>query len=121
MTDGRNARRTLIGTVASSKGDKTITVVVERTFKHQKYNKYVRKRKKYHAHDELNSAGVGDQVEIVSTRPLSKLKRWRLGSIVQAAPDRGIEVAQITADARLEAGLDQPAVPAVEAVTESNP
>jgi small subunit ribosomal protein S17 len=120
MTDKRNARRTLIGTVASSKGDKTITVVVERTFKHPKYNKYVRKRKKYHAHDEQNAAGVGDQVEIVSTRPLSKLKRWRLGSIVQAAPDRGIEVEQIAAEARADVGIDVPTIePAT--TTEANP
>jgi small subunit ribosomal protein S17 len=108
MTEHRNARRTLIGTVASSKGDKTITVVVERTYKHPKYNKYVRKRKKYHAHDEKHEAGVGDRVEIVSTRPLSKLKRWRLGGIVQAAPDRGIDVERIAADARADVGLDLP-------------
>ena len=105
MTETRNARRTLIGTVASTKGDKTITVIVERTFKHPKYGKFVRKNKKYHAHDEKNEAGLGDLVEIVSTRPLSKLKRWRLGSIVQAAPDRGVDVNQIADDARADVGL----------------
>ena len=85
MSETRNARRVLQGTVTSSKGIKTISVSVERTYKHPKYGKYVRKRKKYLAHDENDQAGVGDTVEIVSTRPLSKLKRWRLVRIVEKA------------------------------------
>jgi small subunit ribosomal protein S17 len=85
MTESRNARRLLTGTVTTAKGDKTISVSVERTYKHPKYGKYVRKRKKYMAHDEKNEAGVGDTVEVVSTRPLSKLKRWRLVRIVEKA------------------------------------
>ena len=78
MTTIRHARRLLQGVVTGSKAAKTITVSVERTFKHAKYGKYLRKRKKYMAHDEKEEAGVGDTVEIVSTRPLSKFKRWRL-------------------------------------------
>jgi len=85
MTEGRNARRVLQGIVDSAKGDKTITLFVERTYKHAKYGKYLRKRKKYMAHDEKNEAGVGDTVEVASTRPLSKLKRWRLVRIVEKA------------------------------------
>ena len=85
MTDSRNARRLLTGTVTTAKGEKTISVSVERTYKHPKYGKYVRKRKKYMAHDEKNEAAVGDTVEIASTRPLSKLKRWRLVRIVEKA------------------------------------
>jgi small subunit ribosomal protein S17 len=105
MTKTRNDRRTLTGVVKSSALDKTVTVVVERTFKHPRYGKYVRKRKKYHAHDEKNEAGVGDVVEIGSIRPLSKLKRWRLARIVQAAPDRGVDVQKIADEAQADVGL----------------
>ena len=82
MTTPRNDRRTLQGTVISEKMDKSITVRVERTFKHPKYGKYVRSHKKYIAHDEKNEAHEGDEVEIAATRPLSKTKRWRLVRVV---------------------------------------
>lgn len=85
MTETRNARRVLQGVVTSTKAAKSISVSVERTYKHAKYGKYVRKRTKYMAHDEDEVAGVGDTVEIVSTRPLSKLKRWRLQQVVSKA------------------------------------
>jgi small subunit ribosomal protein S17 len=62
---------------------KTITVVVERTFKHEKYKKYVRKRKKYHAHDEKGEAKRGDKVEIVACRPMSRIKRWLLVRVIE--------------------------------------
>jgi small subunit ribosomal protein S17 len=91
-TPARNLRATLIGRVTSDKMTKTITVLVERTFKHQKYGKYVRRNKRYHAHDEGEVAAVGDLVEIAATRPLSKLKRWRLVRVVEAAPDRGVDL-----------------------------
>lgn len=74
----RNRRRTLLGVVVSDKMEKTITVRVERMFKHPKYHKYIRRHTKYHAHDEKGEAQVGDQVEIMEMRPMSKLKRWRL-------------------------------------------
>jgi small subunit ribosomal protein S17 len=85
MTESRNARRVLTGIVTTAKGAKTISVAVDRTYKHPKYGKYMRKRKKYMAHDETNEAAIGDTVEIVSTRPLSKLKRWRLVRVVEKA------------------------------------
>jgi small subunit ribosomal protein S17 len=85
MTESRNARRVLMGIVTTAKGAKTISVAVDRTYKHPKYGKYMRKRKKYMAHDETNEAAIGDTVEIVSTRPLSKLKRWRLVRVVEKA------------------------------------
>ncbi len=85
MEATRNSRRTLQGTVSSDKMDKTITVRVERVFPHPKYKKYIRVHKKHHAHDEENQAKVGDIVEIVECRPLSKIKRWRLVSVVSAA------------------------------------
>lgn len=80
--EARNARRTLRGTVISDRMEKTITVRVERVFQHPKYKKYIRRHKKYHAHDEQSAAHVGDRVEIVETRPLSKQKRWRLLSVL---------------------------------------
>jgi small subunit ribosomal protein S17 len=81
----RNARRTLRGTVVSDKMEKTITVRVERRYKHPKYGKYIRAHEKYHAHDEKGEAHEGDFVEIVATRPISKSKRWRLGSVLEAS------------------------------------
>jgi len=77
--------RTLRGVVLSSKMAKTITVEVVRTVKHPKYNKFLKKRARYYAHDEANEAGAGDKVVIVESRPLSKLKRWRLQSIAEKA------------------------------------
>ena len=88
-TTQRTRRRTLIGIVTSDSMDKTITVRVERMFKHPKYNKYIRRHTKYHAHDEKGEAKLGDRVEIMETRPMSKLKRWRLLEIVASAPGGG--------------------------------
>jgi ribosomal protein uS17 len=73
------------GVVVSDNGDKTIVVKVDMIKSHPKYKKVVRSTVKFHAHDEANSAGVGDTVRIVETRPLSKLKRWRLAEIVEKA------------------------------------
>jgi len=81
----RNLRRTITGVVTSNKMDKSITVAVERKIKHTKYGKFLKKTKKYHAHDEANDAKVGDKVVIMETRPLSKLKRWRLVDVVERA------------------------------------
>ncbi|MEZ5012806.1 MAG: 30S ribosomal protein S17 [Chitinophagales bacterium] len=83
MEDNRNLRRTITGVVISNKMDKGITVSVERKIMHSKYGKYLKKTKKYHAHDEKNDANVGDMVKIMETRPLSKLKRWRLVEVVE--------------------------------------
>ena len=81
----RNLRRTITGVVTSDKMEKSITVAVERKIMHTKYGKYFKKTKKYHAHDEANDAKVGDKVKIMETRPLSKLKRWRLVDVVERA------------------------------------
>jgi len=80
---GHRKQRT--GVVLSNKMDKTVVVVVERLVKHPKYKKYLRARKKYKAHDEQNSCGVGDRVEIIETRPLSKEKRWAVKSVLKKA------------------------------------
>lgn len=79
---GKRAEK--IGVVASDKMTKTVTVRVDRLVKHQVYRKYVRKRKKFMAHDELGSK-IGDKVRIVETRPLSARKRWRVVEIIQKA------------------------------------
>jgi small subunit ribosomal protein S17 len=81
----RNARQERRGVVVSDKGDKTIIVKVDVQKIHPKYKKVVRSTTRFHAHDEANTAGVGDTVRIVETRPLSKLKRWRLAEIVEKA------------------------------------
>ena len=79
----RNLRKTKLGVVSSNKMDKTITVSVERKVKHPLYGKFVKKSTKFHAHDEKNECSIGDTVRIMETRPLSKLKRWRLVEIVE--------------------------------------
>lgn len=81
----RKFRKTRIGIVTSDKMDKTITVSVERKVKHPLYGKFVKKTKKFHAHDEDNQCGLGDTVRIMETRPLSKSKRWRLVEIIEKA------------------------------------
>ncbi len=78
-------KRILIGTVTSDKTDKTVTVKVERKERHPLYGKIIRRSKKYHAHDEANEYRPGDVVRITETRPLSKLKRWRLVEILERA------------------------------------
>ncbi|MBX2846643.1 MAG: 30S ribosomal protein S17 [Saprospiraceae bacterium] len=81
----RNLRKQRIGVVTSDKMDKTITVSVERKVKHPIYGKFVKKTKKYSAHDENNECNAGDTVRIMETRPLSKNKRWRLIEILERA------------------------------------
>ena len=81
----RNARKVLVGTVVSAANNKTITVKVETHRRHPLYSKRIEYSKKYTAHDENNEAKVGDVVEIMETRPLSKTKRYRLVRIVEAA------------------------------------
>lgn len=81
----RGQRKERVGIVVSDKMDKTITVAVERLVPHALYRKTVRRTKKYHAHDPENTCRVGDLVRIQETRPLSKLKRWRLVEVVKRA------------------------------------
>ena len=81
----RGRRQERQGTVVSAAMDKTIVVKVDTVKAHPKYKKVVRRSAKFHAHDEQNSAKVGDVVRIVETRPLSATKRWRLAEIVEAA------------------------------------
>lgn len=84
-TNGRNVRASRTGVVVSAKGDKTLVVRVTRRVRHPLYDRFIKKSTKLHVHDEENSAGEGDTVRVVSTRPLSKLKRWRLEEIIERA------------------------------------
>lgn len=81
----RNSRKVRLGTVVSDKMDKTVVVEVARQFPHRLYGKIIKRTKKFKAHDEANSCGVGDIVRIMETRPLSKQKRWRVVEIVERA------------------------------------
>ena len=85
MEDKRNLRKDRVGVVTSDKMDKSIVVAVERRVKHPKYGKFVKKSKKFVAHDEKNECNEGDRVKIMETRPLSKRKRWRLVEIIDRA------------------------------------
>ena len=81
----RCQRKMVRGVVVSDKMDRTIVVQVERTTAHPRFHKVLRMRRKYYAHDQDNQARVGDKVEIASTRPLSRLKRWRLVQVLERA------------------------------------
>ena len=85
MTEERNLRKVRQGVVVSDANYKTIVVAVEERKPHPIYKKMITSTKKFHAHDENNEAGVGDTVQIMETRPLSKMKRWRLLKIVEKA------------------------------------
>ena len=81
----RAARKVRDGIVTSNAMDKTVVVTVTDRVRHARYNKFVMRTKKLHAHDEANDAGVGDKVRVMETRPLSKNKRWRVVEIVERA------------------------------------
>ena len=78
-------RKQFVGIVVSDKMDKTVVVMVERLVKHPLYGKYIKRRKKYMAHDEHNECKIGDKVLIEETRPLSRRKRWRVKQILEKA------------------------------------
>ena len=81
----RNLRKTRVGLVISNKMDKTAVVAIADNVKHPKYGKVIKTTLKLHVHDENNECGVGDRVEVMETRPLSKTKRWRLVEIIEKA------------------------------------
>lgn len=81
----RNLRKERIGKVVSNKMKKSVTIAIERKVKHPIYGKFMKKTTKLMAHDEENTAGIGDTVRIMETRPLSKNKRWRLVEIIEKA------------------------------------
>lgn len=85
MSEATKNTRTLVGRVVSDKMEKTVTVLVERKVKHPVYGKVLVRSKKYHAHNEGNSAKAGDLVEIAETRPVSKTKAWAVTSVLEKA------------------------------------
>ena len=81
----RNLRKTRVGKVVSDKMEKTIVVAIEDNVKHPTYGKIIKRTSKIHAHDENGECRIGDKVEVMETRPLSKTKRWRLVRIIERA------------------------------------
>lgn len=114
-------KRILTGTVVSDKGDKTIVVNVERKVKHPLYGKIMRRSKKYHAHDEKNEMSMGETVRIEETKPISKLKTWKVLERVGAAAGAVTPtVAEITANDPADDKIKAPEKPA-EAKAEDTP
>ena len=83
MTEERSLRKVRVGMVVSDKMDKTCVVAIEDNVKHPDYGKIVKRTVKLHAHDENGECSIGDKVEVMETRPLSKTKRWRLVRIIE--------------------------------------
>jgi len=112
MSQTRGKRKVFVGVVVSDKMDKTVVVAVDRFVRHPLYKKVIRKTSKFYAHDENNECRIGDIVEIMETRPLSKLKRWRVVRIIQRVkvplPVAREEVAEETEEQLLEEVLGTP-------------
>jgi small subunit ribosomal protein S17 len=87
VQDAPSRRQTLVGRVVSDAMEKTVVVAVETTMMHRLYRRYVRRTKKFHAHDETNQCRVGDQVVITASRPRSKTKRWRVREVLRRAEE----------------------------------
>ena len=85
MTEERSLRKVRVGRVVSDKMNKTVVVAIEDNVKHPVYGKIIKRTLKVHAHDEENVCGIGDKVEIMETRPLSKTKRWRVVTVIEKA------------------------------------
>lgn len=86
----RASRKLLTGVVSSRSGDKTVKVTIAYKIPHPRYRKEINRKTVVHAHDETNECKAGDKVEIMETRPLSKLKRWRITRIIEKAPEIGL-------------------------------
>ena len=84
-TETRNQRKTLIGTITSRSGDKSVKVTVPFKVPHPRYKKIINRKTTLHVHDEKNATHVGDKVEVMETRPISRLKRWRVINVVERA------------------------------------
>src|SRR5712692_7223924 len=90
----RQQRRTAVGVVTSDKMNKTRRVEIPRLVKHQRYGKYIKRRTICHVHDETNDSHMGDMVEIMETRPLSKTKHWRLMRVITRGPQAAVTPAE---------------------------
>lgn len=107
--EARNARKVIRGIVVSDKAPKTRVVDVERRVPHNFYEKVITKRSRFYAHDENNESHEGDLVEIISTRPLSRLKRWRVVRVLKAAQRLSTETAAAAAKIEQEGAVAKPA------------
>jgi len=104
MENSRNNRKDLIGNVTSVMGNKSIKVTYNYKKAHPRYRKVINRKTVVHVHDEENEARLGDKVEIMETRPLSRLKRWRLVKVVERAPMLGKKtLAEVEAEQAAEA------------------
>lgn len=81
----RGMKKQVVGVVVSDKMDKTVTVLVERLVKHRLYHKYIKRRRKFAAHDESNALSIGDKVLLTESRPISKTKKWRVSKVLEKA------------------------------------
>jgi small subunit ribosomal protein S17 len=88
--NARNHRKDLVALVTSRTGDKSVKVTYDYKIPHPLYKKEIKRKTVVHAHDEKNECNVGDKVEIMETRPLSKLKRWRVVRVLETAPTTGL-------------------------------
>jgi small subunit ribosomal protein S17 len=98
LQPSRGIRKERVGHVVSDKMDKTIVVRVDRRVRHAKYNKVITLASRFYAHDEKNEAKIGDRVRIIETRPLSRLKRWRLEEVLE----KGSEQVSLSAESEVE-------------------
>lgn len=94
MEASRNSRKSLTGTVTSRSGDKTVKVTYFYKIPHPLYRKEIKRKTVVHVHDEANDCGIGDKVGIMETRPISKLKRWRVTEVLERAPKIGDEAGE---------------------------
>lgn len=85
VAEPRGRQQVRVGTVVSTKMEKTVVVAVENRVMHRLYKRYMKRTTRFHAHDESGQCGLGDRVEIVSCRPLSRLKRWRVRQVLKKA------------------------------------
>ena len=92
----RTLRRVLVGVVTRDKNDKTRRVEISRLVKHPRYGKFIKRRTICYAHDEANASGIGDTVEIMECRPMSRTKRWRLVQVLKKAPSRVVLAPGVT-------------------------
>jgi small subunit ribosomal protein S17 len=115
-TGARNSRKTIIGFVTSRSGDKSVKVTIPYKTPHPLYHKVVNRQTVVHAHDEKNETRLGDKVEIMETRPLSRLKRWRILSIVERAETTdAVAISETDVAAQVPTKLAAPAAPAPQA------
>lgn len=111
----RSARKTLIGFVTSRSGDKSVKVTIPYKTPHPLYHKVINRKTVVHAHDEKNETGVGDKVEIMETRPLSRLKRWRVIAVVEKAVSASAAISETDVAAQVPTKTAQPSSASAEA------